>query len=470
MPDPLTKGQKVVEIKPEKDSSKRPADVLSEDIYGLLLPGHLQLIPGLSDVYELELAFYESRMLTDEEMIRRGAYFAQVDGNPTYHTLICSGEALRLPRFSSSRLRSFFESKQFKTGYATHGLFPYRGKFHPQMIKALINIMGLKPGDTVLDPMMGSGTVLIEACLMEIKSIGLDASPFCRFMTQAKLGGLTVPLEPIRIALKSCKAVFTHLQQCIGQSKRGTKIQTRDSSRFFQEPRADYTTSFETGAGLPAGCESGAVRDLLLLAYLDSAGYSERSTRNSPYEQFRAILQRYLFVAEKIQRVLTQVDLELAPSIPLEGDARFLPLQDSSMDGILFSPPYSFAIDYLKNDSFHLDFLGVDIDALREKMIGLRGRTPRQRFDLYGSDMEKVLSECARVLRPGRFCTIVVGTNDNQIGRMLGVPPSSVPGLDELLVDMSTRYGFHSVLRLGRQITGIANTMRTEYIMIFERR
>jgi len=102
-------------------------------------------------------------------------------------------------------------------------------------------------------------------------------------------------------------------------------------------------------------------------------------------------------------------------------DARFLPLQDSSVDGILFSPPYSFAIDYLKNDSFHLEFLGADIGALRENMVGLRGRTPRQRFDFYKSDMERVLSECARVLRPGRCCTIVVGTNDNQIGKILGI-------------------------------------------------
>lgn len=460
----------MVEMKSEKRSYARAADVLAEDIYGRLLPEHLQLTPGLSDVYELELAFYESRILTDGEIVRRGAYFAQVGESPTYHTLICSGEALRLPRFSSARLRSFFESKQFKTGYATHGLFPYRGKFHPQMIKALINIMGLKPGETVLDPMMGSGTVLIEASLMEIKSIGLDASPFCRFMAQAKLAGLTVPLEPIRAALKNCKAFFDHFQQRIGQSKPGSKIQSRASSPYFREPGADYIASPRTGVGLPEGVMSETARDFLLLAYLDSAGYSERSTRTFPYEQFRAILQRYLFVAEKIQKILAQVDLEPASAIPLQGDARFLPLRDASVDGIVFSPPYSFAIDYLKNDSFHLEFLGADINALREKMIGLRGRTPRQRFDLYQSDMEKVLSECARVLRPGRFCTVVVGTNDNQIGKIMGIPASSVPGIDEMLLEMSARYGFHPALKLGRQVTGMANTMRTEYIMILLRK
>ena len=74
--------------------------------------------------------------------------------------------------------------------------------------------------------------------------------------------------------------------------------------------------------------------------------------------------------------------------------------------------------------------------------------------------METVISECARVLRSGQFCTIIVGTNDNQIGKILEASPGSVPGIDEMLVEISIRYGFHLALRLGRQITGIANTMR----------
>ena len=50
----------------------------------------------------------------------------------------------------------------------------------------------------------------------------------------------------------------------------------------------------------------------LLLAYLDSAGYAERSARKFPLEQFRAILERYLFVAEKIQTVLAGMEKEPA--------------------------------------------------------------------------------------------------------------------------------------------------------------
>ncbi|OIP91140.1 MAG: hypothetical protein AUK55_11695 [Syntrophobacteraceae bacterium CG2_30_61_12] len=117
---------------PEKHFSGG-SDLFSQSIFELLLPAHLQLIPGLNEVYELELAFYESKILSDEDIVRRGAYFAQVGECPTYHTLICSGEALQLPRYSSARLRSFFETKQFKTGYATHGdTFPIGANFTPR--------------------------------------------------------------------------------------------------------------------------------------------------------------------------------------------------------------------------------------------------------------------------------------------------------------------------------------------------
>jgi ubiquinone/menaquinone biosynthesis C-methylase UbiE len=177
-----------------------------------------------------------------------------------------------------------------------------------------------------------------------------------------------------------------------------------------------------------------------------------------------------VFVAEKIQKVLVGAEEELAEATALEGDARCLPLPDSSIDGILFSPPYSFAIDYLENDSFHLGFLGTNIDKLREGMIGLRGQTLLQKFNLYKADMEKVLSECARVLRPGRICTIVVGTNNNQLSKILDVSPDNVKGIDELLIELGIPHGLQVIRKLDRKITGMANTMRTEFIVMLQRK
>ena len=412
--------------------------IISEGMASRLLPLGYELLPGVSEVYELELAHLESQLLSKEEIIQNGAYFTCVDNRFTQHYLMCKGEPIKLPQYSSSRLKSFFQINQFKTGYATHGLFPYRGKFHPQMIKALINIMGLKRGDLILDPMMGSGTTLIEARLMGVRSIGIDTSPFCRFMTQVKLDSLMIPLETIKNAIKDFKVIFN----C-------------------------FTLKEESK--LPEDYSQPSIYNFLLLAYLDSVGYSERSQKKSHLEQFKAIIERYVFVVEKIQQSIIGAENELAEAVAIEGDARCLTMDDNSIDGILFSPPYSFAIDYLKNDSYHLSYLGVDIIQLQERMIGLRGHTFREKFDLYLKDMKTILAECARVLRKGKFCTVIIGTNENQLSKILKKPVEKIKGLDEIMIELGNQFGLKLVRKIDRQITGIANTMRNESILLLQK-
>lgn len=263
------------------------SETLFTNLRDLILPSHLKLVPQLNEVYELELAFYESRVLTEEEILRNAAYFASVADQPTRHFLMCQGEPLRLADHSSSRLKSFFKNNQFKTGYATHGLFPYRGKFHPQMIKGLINIMGVKPGDTVLDPMTGSGTVNIEAALMGINSVGIDSSPFCEFMTKAKIDGLTLPLEYVRAALDDFDSTYRYFCQKVASLEQSAP--SIQGSLFGRKAQMGK----EGEISLPRGCKQKNVQDYLLLSFLDAKGYAERSKRVSFRDQFRSILERY---------------------------------------------------------------------------------------------------------------------------------------------------------------------------------
>jgi len=51
------------------------------------------------------------------------------------------------------------------------------GSMDPMLARALANIAGARPGATVLDPMCGTGGILIEAGLVGSRVIGLDAQP-----------------------------------------------------------------------------------------------------------------------------------------------------------------------------------------------------------------------------------------------------------------------------------------------------
>ncbi|HXL02914.1 MAG TPA: hypothetical protein PK016_07365, partial [Candidatus Atribacteria bacterium] len=131
-------------------------------ITSFILPKEFELLPNIAEIFELEFAFYEYKFLTRDEIIHRGAFFKSVDGIPTYHYIICSNSSPLIWKGRSELTKSYFKEGNFSTGYATHGLFPYRGKFHPQLIKGILNMLKIQPGDIILDPMCGSGTLNVE--------------------------------------------------------------------------------------------------------------------------------------------------------------------------------------------------------------------------------------------------------------------------------------------------------------------
>lgn len=447
-------------------------EVLRVHIEERILPRDRAVLRNLHDIYELQLAYYENSLLSDDELVQRGGYFERVGDRLTHHYLMCAGESLRLSDHSSSRLKSFFEKNIFRTGYATHGLFPYRGKFHPQMIKGLLNAMGLKPGNVVLDPMMGSGTVPIEAAAMGIDSIGVDSSPFCKFMAQTKYDTLTMPFIEGLHSADSAEDVFgffdAHNERYRTAPREPAELRLSKIEEAFRAEMRQWRmehgdSGWRSDAGRRKTCA------FLLLAYLDTAGYAQRSARSTPLDKFRGILDRYLFVADKFRSVRNTLQLNIGESKLMTGDARRLPIGDSSVDGVIFSPPYSFAIDYVANDLLHLEYLGVDVTQLSTDMVGLRGRNLREKYELYRIDMRAILTECSRVLKPGSICTVIIGTNVNQLSKVTGRPAEEVPGLHELIVEMAAGCGMRLITAIPRPIMGISNTLRHEYILMMLR-
>ena len=104
-------------------------------------------------------------------------------------------------------------------------------------------------------------------------------------------------------------------------------------------------------------------------------------------------------------------------------------------------------------------------------MIGLRGKKGRERVEIYFDDMKKSLQEIKRVLKPGKYCVIVVGSNSNQLSEALGLDPDSDEskfGLEMKLIEMANDLGLNAELTLRRLIVGMANSMREEHILFFK--
>lgn len=101
------------------------------------------------------------------------------------------GRARLSPMRKPTCQRLTFHSEDFHS--LTHYLFRYPAKFHPPVARALVERF-TSPGDTILDPFCGSGTLLVEALVLGRNAIGSDVDPVAAFVSRVKTHRLSQQL------------------------------------------------------------------------------------------------------------------------------------------------------------------------------------------------------------------------------------------------------------------------------------
>jgi len=398
------------------------------------LESKVDLLPSVNESFELELAYLEYNCLSKEDLLDRSAYFKSIDGKFTKHFLMYNKTDKALTYNRSASTKAYFENGLFSTGYATHGLFPYRGKFHPQLIKALINIIGIKNGETILDPMCGSGTTNIESALMGINSYAIDLSPFCQFMTKVKYNSLSIDIELLKGISNKSEQLFDFFNVYNVREKL-QRITDKEKLKIYE---------------------------LALLAFLDSLGYSKRVIKSSHRQLFTKVLKRYEYTVINFILNSSKYISELGTVNVLENaNAKQMILKNNSIDGVITSQPYSFAIDYVKNDEAQLSFLKYDINNIRNEMIGLIGKNKTERLENYFKDMDTICSEVSRVLKKDKYFVMIIGSNTNQTGGIR---------LENKIIESCKKHNLTLVKSILKPIKGMRNTMKDEYILFFQKR
>jgi len=393
---------------------------------------NITLLSSVDELFELEMAFLEFNVLSKEQLLERSAFIKSIDNQYTKHYLLYSNYNEAINENRTAQTQAYFEEGQFSTGYATHGLFPYRGKFHPQLIKGLLNILGVKKGETILDPMAGSGTANIEAALMGINSYACDISPFCQFMTTVKYESLTINANSLESTPFDTKKLFDFF-------KKGNVLKRIGEIKDIEKQK---------------------IYNLAFLAWLDALGYSKRVVRSNHEQLYDKVLPRYIETVKSILRNPHFNQNEIGKVEILDNsEALKIDLPNESVDCVLTSPPYSFAIDYVENDKDQLEFLGYNTKELKSKLIGLKGKNKTERLNTYFADMDKVCSEISRVLKKDKYFVMIIGSNTNQTGGIR---------LEQTIIDSAKKYNLYLVKSILKPIKGMRNTMKEEYILIFK--
>ena len=384
-------------------------------IYELML-ARLEL-KSLGVRFELTNKLREFRLLDEpdfEILKRKLAYFKLIKGEYTDYFYIVR----------KNRTRSVNQ-------YLTHWIYPYKGKFHPQMIRALLNIIGLNKGDTVLDPFVGSGTTGVEAQLLGINCIGIDISPLCVLQSKIKTESIEVISKIIEWKEEILKRVNVNLFN-LGNKSLDETIRSIPNEK---------------------------VRNFYTMVKLVAMNKNNTRRKKEFYKVFKKNLNLMIASVEDYVDIVKELNLDLGKIDIRIGDSRALPLDDESIDGIVTSPPYSIALDYVSNNAHALRVLGYNLPEIREEFIGVRGKG-QKRIPLYKEDMEKSLEEKYRVLKSGKYAVIVIGNATHQ---------SQEIKTTEFIIEYTEKIGFKLVKNINKIIFGVYNTIQKENILILKK-
>lgn len=298
-----------------------------------------------------------------------------------------------------------------------HGLHPYPAKFVPHIPRALIEAFSTK-GGTVLDPMCGSGTSLVEAALAGREAIGVDINPIAVLVSKSKTTALNTDERESasrllgEVARTRSAIVAGHWSSQAFYENSAPTFRNRE--KWFATQVIGELSYLRTQIlDLP----SPAIRQLASCAFsavLVAVSNQESETRwcAKPKEVVPGMaLARYGAKLQDSLDRLTEYEARHPSSVAVnQADARRLPIADSSVDLVVTSPPYANAHDYYLYNKLRLFWLGHEVQPVQQAEIGSRNRHSdmREGIETYADAMAAVLAEVGRVLKPGRPAAIVV--------------------------------------------------------------
>ncbi|MFN3466725.1 MAG: hypothetical protein ACK4WF_03380, partial [Candidatus Brocadiales bacterium] len=248
-----------------------------------------------------------------------------------------------------------------------HYLHKYKGKGDPRMSRAMINLLHVKEGDTILDPFAGSGAFIADAPTMGINAFGVEVLNIGKMIAEVKcnlgINTTTVRNTTIKLFESIDEPLFKQdiKDELIGLKDKLRKDTNNNSACKKIEPHLGKILLLKKEIEKIKDAE---VKKLfLILLSQQIVEYSEKSRAWDMINSFKSYVEdRYLtlYATQKIAGILG-VNLGGSKIKIITGDSTNMSMiEDNSIDGILTSPPYFDALDYIGNNEISILILGLD--------------------------------------------------------------------------------------------------------------
>lgn len=331
--------------------------------------------------------------------------------------------------------------------YYTNLLHHYPAKMINQIPLVLLPIYANK-GDTILDCFSGSGTTLMQARLYGMNAIGRDINPLAVLISRVKSTNLNI---------NKLKAEVKILYDTIDKIKvNENEIPKFPNKDFWFEKNVQYDlakilTSIKK-------IENKKYREFLLVCFSSIIRkVSNADTKIVPPVKSKKML-KLIRKGRKIDplgifKEAVSLNLERVSNFSRDcvksttvgvkkGNAKKLRLKDNSIDLVITSPPYISAQKYARSTQLEMYWLGlvrdnikkIDLNtlgtervyveefktitdtgySLLDKYIRLIKKNDEERAYItykYFKDMQEVISEIYRVLKPNKNFILVIGNN-----------------------------------------------------------
>lgn len=304
-------------------------------------------------------------------------------------------------------------------------LFNWNGQFSPQFIEALLNKYAEK-GMVVIDPFLGSGTVLSECARKGLRAYGTELNASAYYMAKT--------YEVANISYEDRQKLIDSIDRSIAGIENNELI--LDS--LIQIINISQNTSIKN-----------IISTLIIVMDI----YNNTITMELLTVKWKWLKQLIRDLPYSKSRIKAE-----------QGDARKMSLPDSTADLLITSPPYINILNYHQKYRSSVEALGYDVLKLARSEFGSNRKNRGNRFLTviqYCIDIALSIKEAIRVCKAGSRMIYVVGRESTVLGCSFCN--------SELIYEMAQEiFGLDLILRQERVFKNRYGTMIYEDILHFE--